>query len=246
MLSPYLKRIIIDVFLFAAFAMGLFYAYKVFLDFLISLFHFEGTRNIPSIMYCIQRTLHILTPLIMLTNVNKVEKIKVFKAIFFAIGICYLLGNTWVIYYMVNNSPIDLIYGSIPRWFATGEFGNTITNAWNNLYAFQYNNAMVFNYLIWDSYDLFGILFSTIQGILYIKLAMVIDSSRTEVLKKIILISVLSLVIPWLYNVLILKRLIFSSSWSNRNLLLILESVFIIVSLKIAATSRSFWQDVLW
>ena len=97
MLSPYLKRILIDIILFIAFGLGLFYAYKVFLDFLISLFHFDGTRNISSIAYCIQRMLHIFLPLVMLTVFKKISKIKIFKAMFFSIGCCYLLANTWVI-----------------------------------------------------------------------------------------------------------------------------------------------------
>ncbi len=245
-LSPYLKRIIIDIFLFIAFGLGFFYAYKVFIDFLISLFHFSGTRNIPSIAYCIQRALHILIPLVMLTAFKNFSKIKLFKVIFFVIGCCYLLANTWIINYMIDNSFMDLVYGSIPRWFASGDFDKIITDSWKNLYIFQYNKAMVFNYLIWDSYDLWGILFSTIQGILYIRLSFDLDTSRPNVLRKILMIFVLSVAFPWIYNIVVLKNLIFSAAWAQKNILLIFELFFVFIALNIAASSRNFWHDVLW
>lgn len=249
MLSPYLKRIVIDVLLATALILGLFYAYKVFIDFLISLFHFEGTMgtlNIASISYCIQRTLFIIIPMVMLTVLKNFPKMKIFKAMFYTIGITYLLGNTWIIYYVLNNSPADLFYGSIPVWFQYGRIGMLAENAWNNLVSYQFSNALVFNYLIWDSYDLFGVIFSTIQGILYIRLAKVLDTSRKIVMKNIILVSVLSFVFPWAYNIVIRKRFIFTNDWANRNILLIFESLFIVVALKFAASSRSFWHDVIW
>lgn len=246
MLSPYLKRIIIDAMIFVAFALGLFYAYKVFLDFLISLFHFEGTRNLSSIAYCIYRILYILIPPIMLTISRKISKMTIFKSMFMAMGICYLVSNTWIINYMIENNPMDLIYGSIPKWFSNGEFGEIVTNSWNNLYSYQYNKAMVFNYLIWDSYDLFGVLFSTIQGILYIQLSLILDTNRVRIMRKYTLIVVLSIIIPLFYNMLIRAQWFYSGSWMNRNILMIFESVFILIALNLAASSRNFWHDILW
>lgn len=246
MLSPYLKRIIIDAVLMIALGMGLFYAHKVFLDFLISLFHFDGTRNLSSIAYCLYRSLYILIPFIMLTVSKNMSKMAVFKSIFMAIGICFLVSNTWIIYYIINNNPMDLIYGSIPKWFSNGELGEIMTSSWNNLYLYQYNNAMVFNYLVWDSYDLFGVIFSTIQGILYIQLSLDLDTSRVRVMKKYTLIVVLTIIIPWLYNILVRGQWIYSSAWLGKNILMVFETILILVALNIAATSRNFWHDVLW
>ena len=246
MLSPYLKRIVIDALLLIAFVLGIFYAYKVFIDFLISLFHFEGTINLSSIAYCVQRALLIIVPIIMLTMSKSISKIKIFKCIYMIVGICYLLGNTWVIYYVINNSPMDLIYGSIPKWFGSGKFGEIMTTSWGNMYVFQYNNAMVFNYLVWDSYDLFGVVFSTIQGILYIKLSLDMDTSRAKVMKLFFKTTVLSLALPLLYNILVQKRVFMTTSWMSRNILLAFESLFVLGALQLAASSRNFWHDVLW
>lgn len=246
MLSPYLKRIVIDAVLMIAFGMGIFYCYKVFLDFLISLFHFEGTRNLSSIAYCVYRILYILLPPVMLTISKNVSKMNVFKSIFMAIGICYLISNTWIIYYMIDNNPMDLIYGSIPRVFTKGELLETVKRSWNSILFYQYNNAMVFNYLIWDTYDLFGVVFSTIQGILYIQLSLILDTSRVRIMRKYTLIIVLSILIPLLYNICIQGKWFYSSTWMNKNVLMIFENLLILVALNLAASSRNFWHDILW
>ncbi len=246
MLSPYLKRIVIDALLFVAFGMGVFYVYKVFLDFLISLFHFEGTRNLSSIAYCAYRALYILIPLIMLTISKKISKMSVFKSIFMVIGICYLVSNTWIINYMIDNNPIDLLYGSIPKWFSKGELGEIMTSSWDKMHLYQFDNAMVFNYLVWDTYDLFGVLFSIIQGVLYIQLSLILDTSRLRIMRKFTLIVVLSILIPLLYNMFIRGQWFYSSTWLNKNILMIFENVFILVALNLAASSRNFWHDVLW
>ncbi len=247
MLSPYLKRIMIDALLLVAFGFGLFYAYKVFIDFLISLFHFEGTRNLSSIAYCVYRTLFIIIPIIMLSMSKKISKMKVFKIVFMIIGICFLLGNTWVIYYLANGgSPMALLYGSVPKWFWFGELGTLAAESWDKICVYQYDTVLVFNYLIWDSYDLFNVIFSTIIGILYIQLSIILDTSRRRVMKKITQIFALSFILPVLYNMVVRKNFLPSGTWSNKNILLMFESAFMLVSLNLAASSRSFWHDVLW
>ena len=247
MLSPYLKRIMIDALLLVAFGFGIFYAYKVFIDFLISLFHFEGTRNLSSIAYCIYRTLFIIVPIVMLSMSRKISKMKVFKVLFMSIGICFLLGNSWIVYYLVEgSSPMDLLYGSVPKWFWLGESGVKFKRAWEALCLFQYDKALVFNYLIWDSYDLFNVVFSTIQGILYIQLSLSLDTSRKRVMKKITQIFALSFILPIIYNMICRKAFFASGTWMNKNILVMFESALILVSLNLAASSRSFWHDVLW
>ena len=251
MLSPYLKRIAIDVFLFIALGLGIFYIYKVFLDFLISLFHFDmggnlSTVNISSLAYCFQRVTYIFLPLVMLTVINRFSKLKLFKVLFFIIGVCYLLGNSWIIYYAIDNPAINLIYGSIPKWFWSGDIEAIARASWESLVLYQYERAMVFNYLIWDSYDLFGVLFSTVQGILYIQLSLILDTSRGRVLRKMILIAVLTILLPFIYNICVRKIWIVSGTWLNKNILLFFETLFMMVALNLAATSRNFWHDVLW
>lgn len=251
MFSPYLRRIIIDVLLAVAFALGVFYIDKVFLDFLISLFHFsfQDTKlNLSSLAYCIMRSVFIFIPLIMLTvRFKKVPKNTVLKILFITIGVCYLVANTWIVYFVLDgNSLMTLLRASVPSWIGGPEFRQATNMAVNALKAYQSNGAYVFNYLVWDSYDLFAILFSTIQGVLYIKFGLGLEERKKIVLKKYIVISVLSLVIPFVYNIVVRGNLMVSSTWLERNALLIFESLFVIIAMYLASSSRHFWEDILW
>lgn len=246
MLSPYLRRIMIDALLVIALILGGLYVYQIFIDFLISLFHFDGTVNVSSIAYCVQRTLFILLPLIMLTAVNKLPKLKILQGMFFLMGVCYILANSWVIYYATENNPMNLLYGSVPKIFYRGQFGETAKAAWESLVKYQYDRAMVFNYLVWDSYDLWAVIFSTVIGIMYIRFALILDTGRKKILKEYLKINILLVVLPFIYNMLIRQRWMVSGTWATRNIYLIFGAFFVYAALVMASTQRSFWHDVLW
>ena len=251
MFSPYLRRILIDVLLAVAVAMGVFYVHKVFLDFLISLFHFnfQDTKvNLSSLAYCIMRSVFIFIPLIMLTvRFKKVPKNTVLKIMFITIGVCYLVANTWIVYFVLDgNSPMILLRASVPSWIGGDEFMQATTKALDTLKSYQSNGAYVFNYLVWDSHDLYAILFSLVQGVLYINFGLGLEGRKKTVLKKYIVISLLSLIIPFAYNIIIRGNLIVSPTWMERNALLIFESVFMIIAMYLASSSRHFWDDILW
>ncbi len=246
MLSPYLKRIIIDISLVLAFLFGALYAKQVFIDFLISLFHFSNKINISSLAYVVARSLFILVPLIMLTTKTVVSKNKLLKCFFYIIGICYILGNTWVFYYLKEQPFSHILTASIPQWLAGPELKEKINNSINIVYSVQYNKALVFNYLIWNCYDLFGIIFSFIQGFLYINLARKLDGHRADVVKSFILITVLSLALPFVHMLLVEGTFYLPVEWNKRNIMLIFEAVFIIFSLKMSASNKMFWADVMW
>lgn len=246
MFSPYLKRIIIDVCLFLALALGLVFFSKVFIDFLISLFHFDDKVNIPSFMYCIQRFVYALLPLIILTNKMPFQKINVIKALFYILGGCYILGNTWIFYFLPHHSFSNLLTASIPVWFANDTLLQAIEEAHEVCRYYQYEHALVFNYLVWDSYDLFGIIFSFIQGFLLIRMGHLIEDHKANVVRRFMIISILSLAIPLLYGIAVRGRFMFTTEWGQRNILLIFESFFIYIALRIAATTRSFWADILY
>ena len=252
MFSPYLKRILIDICFASALILCILFCKISFVDFLISLFHFQDKVNISSLVYCIHRILLVLLPLILLSRSNKFPKIIVLKYIFIAMGICYLLGNTWIFFFLSEHSFSELINASVPNLFASETIRARTADALSICYNFQYQDAYVFNYLTWNSYDLFGVLFSTIQGILYIQLGIKLHSSKRYVLNKFILITVLSLVIPLFYTFVIqanfptLQNFELLSDWSERNVLLIFSSSLIIIALRLAATSRSFWSDVMY
>lgn len=245
MFSPFLRRIVIDISLFAAFALGLFYCKQDFLDFLISLFHFSDKVNLSSIAYIVQRAVFVFIPLIMITAKTRIPKYIILKAMFYTIGVCYLLGNTWIIYYLISNSFsgeafANLWYGSFPVWLSN----DTVKAAVQALYDYQYNNAFVFNYIMWDSYNLFGIVFSTVMAVLYFRFAKRINGHMKKVCRRYLTISLFALLAPILYNVLFQNVFVFSSLWGSKNIILIFSSVFVYIALLLSSTSRTFWNEL--
>ena len=245
MFSPYLRKIVVDILLFVALVLAIYYCKQDFIDFLISLFHFGDKVNLSSLSYIAQRACLVLVPLIMLTNNKGTPKRKILKILFLIIGVCYFLGNTWVLSYLIQNSFSheafsNLGLSSVPMWF-----GNEAVNqAKATVYAFQYNNAYVFNYINWDSYNLYGILYSTIMGIIYIRFSLNLNNRMKYVYKHFVLILVLLVAIPLFHNVVIEKSLMYSELWSAKNVLIIFSMFIIAVTLKLASHSRNFWNDV--
>lgn len=256
MLSPYLKRIAIDVLLIMALALGILYFGKVFIDYIISLFHFNEMINISSIVYLIQRFVYAFLPLIILTVKFPFEKIKVLKSLFYITGCCYILGNCWIFYFLPHHSFSTILTASIPVWFADDTLLQSINEAFKICHDFQFNNALVFNYLIWGSYDLFGIIFSLVQGFLFIRMGYLIEDHKSNVVKRFLVLILFSLLVPFIYGFVVrgffwftedssIKRCIFNE-WIQRNAFLVFESFFIYFALKLASTTRSFWADILY
>lgn len=246
MFSPYLRRIVVDILIFVALALAIFYCKQDFIDFLISLFHFGNKVNLSSVSYITQRASLVLIPLIMLTNNKGMPKRKILKGLFFAIGICYLLGNTWVISYLIDASFSkeafsNLWLSSVPVWFAD----DAVYQAKDAVYAFQYNNAYVFNYINWDSYNLYGIIYSFFMGIIYIRFALKINERMNIVFKRYVFILIMLIAIPLFNNVLFEKSFMYSDLWESKNILLIFSIFFISVALKLASYSRNFWNDII-
>lgn len=266
MFSPYMRRILIDILLgisaiFGLLYFGLFYNLyeeQSFFYFFISRFHFFMLGNVPlnisTIVYCIQRCLLLILPLIMLTTIHprkNFNKSNILKTLFISIGVCYFLANSWIIYFMIEKGISPVLNASIPAIFTSGTLRESIIEATDACYQFQYNDGHVFNTIIWNSYDLWGIVFSFIQGFLYINLAMNLKNHRQVFFTKYIIITVISIALPMLYTALMAANHINTPSysvisWSGRNLFLFFQSFFICIALKIASTSKAFWSDILF
>lgn len=246
MFSPYLRRIVVDILLFVSLCLAIYYCKQDFIDFLISLFHFDDKVNVSSVAYIAQRASLVLIPLIMLTNNKGMPKRTMIRALFFIIGICYFLGNTWIISYLIDNSfskeaILNLGLSSIPVWNAN----DAVYQAKAAVYAFQYNNAYVFNYINWDAYNLYAILYSTIMGVLYIRFALGMNDRMKNVFKRYVFILILFMAIPLLHNVVIEKIFMYSGLWTSKNILLLFSMFLIAVALKLSTYSVSFWNDVI-
>ena len=247
MFSPFLKRIVIDMLLGVALLLGILYFREVFFDFLVSLFHFYSSINLSSLAYTAMRFIGMFIPIIFIATFgDAVTKNKVLKILFIIIGVCYMLGNTWIFYYIGEGPVKDLFLACLPRWIGGPELRASVEAAVNNLYKIQYDRALILNYIVWDTYSLYGIIFSFIQGYLYITLGLSINSHRNIVVRKFFFITLLSFLLPMLHTVLINGTVFISSSWGKRNVMLIFENVLILLALRFSATSKMLWADIIW
>lgn len=258
MFSPYMRRILIDILLGISAVFGFIYAKDALIDFLISRFHFYISGDVPlnvsTIAYCIQRFLLFILPFIMLTTIQPrkhFNKSNILKTLFITIGVCYFLANSWIIYFIVEKGITPVLNASIPAIFTSGALRDTIIEATNECYLFQYGDGHVFNTIIWNSYDLWGIAFSFIQGFLYINLAMNLKNHRQVFFTKYIIITVVSIALPMLYTALMATNHINTPgynaiSWGGRNLFLIFELIFICMALRLSSSSKAFWSDILF
>ena len=246
MITPLLRRITTNVSLIIAYLIGLLYCRQDFLDFLISLFHFGDKVNLSSIAYIVQRVVFIIIPIIILTPKARTSNYLILKVLFYTVGICYIIGNVWVIYYLADNAFsaeafANLWYGSFPVWLSNDK----VQVAVDSLKDFQYNNAFVFNYIIWDSYNLFGVVFSFVMAALHFRFANRIEGHMKKVCNRYLAICLFALLAPILYNVLLQNVYVFSSLWGSKNALPIISSVFVYLALYLSSYSREFWNDLL-
>ncbi len=233
-----LKRPLIKFCIGAAIIFGILYTRYVFFDFILSLTYYLKL-NIPSIAYALLRIMVILCPLILLTpTARRIKRVTKLRVIYFIIGVCYLLGNTWIFYFLASNPVSSLL-----------DINRLITE--------QYNNGLVLNYLVWNCYTLWGILFSTVQGVLYIILSKKIAEHRKPALKLNGLILLLAICIPFLYSLLdpalnnmdpgIRQQIyITSTMWIRKDIFILLSQIFIYLTLLLAGSSRHDWNDFLW
>lgn len=244
MYSSYIKRIVIDVLLFMATAVGLYYLFGTHLDFLISLFHFNSA-NVCSVAYSVMRVLFVLQPLVMLSRQSVIRKTTMLKCSYIIIGVCYLLGNTWLINFLVGRPLQILLTASIPTVFAGGELAESVADSLAFLENFQSANALNFNYLVWDSYDLFAVVFSLVQGILYIYLGLCIEQGRRRVVRIYAITFALALLLPLAYTFGV-RLSAPTSLWSTKNLFVLTEQFIVLIALFLAMETRSLWIDTVW
>lgn len=228
MFQENIKRIIIDMCIVFAILLSIYYLATTHVEFMISYFHFR-LLNVSAISYTLMRCLYLMLPLLLLVPNNRhgLPKIKRLKYLFYAFSILYLLGSTWLIHYLADN-PISS--------FADFEY----------TYSYLQGNALVFDYLVWDVYDPWGVLFSFVQAIIYFLLGHYISKSKTKTVILFWISLALSVLLPFLYIYLISSREFFTSMWLQKNVVLFASGLLIATGLTIARSSSGLWGDVVW
>lgn len=207
-------------------ALCIYYLATTHFEFMISLFHYMKF-NLSSISYTLLRFFQILLPIFAFVPEKFTDKSRVLQIVLYAIGILYITGSSWIVYCLAAN-PVSSL-GNV-------EF----------MRQYLQLNALNFGYLVWDSYDVFAVLFSVIEAALYIACAYSISRVRRRTVVLYVTLTVLSLSLPFLYVYLILGTGEFSTMFLQKNTVLIVSQILMCVGFAVAGTSRRLWETAIW
>lgn len=227
MFQDSMRRFAIDLCFVFAIILNFYYLSTTHFEFMVSLFHYQ-MFNISAIAYTLMRFVYMILPVFLLVPAIKGNKPKKLEKTFYLLGILYVLGSTWIIYFLFQN-PISLL--------------------WTDPAAakdFLQINALNSDYLIWDAYDLFGILFSFIQAAVYITIGHFITRNRKVTVKLFWLSVAISIFLPAIYVSLSPISTGFSSLWLRKNTVLFASGVFTGAGMTLASSSRGMWSEMLW
>lgn len=226
MFQTKMKMIVIRGCFAVSAAFCVYYLATTHFEFMLSLFHYMKF-NLSSISYTLIRILQVMLPIFLLSPEKFVNKPQLLKYTLYSIGMLYILGSSWILYYMTDNQISQL--GNL-------EF----TKDYLQL------NALNFGYLVWDAYDAFSVLFSFIEAAVYIALAYHVARVRRKTIILYIASVILSFALPFVYVYLILGTGEFSAMFLQKNTVLLISQIFMGAGLVIAGSSRRLWQAAVW
>ena len=207
-------------------AFCVYYLSTTHFEFMLSLFHYMKF-NLSSVSYTLLRLLQVLFPIFLLVPEKGINKAHLLKYTALAIGILYILGSSWIIYYLAAN-PMSML--------SNFEFTK----------EFLQLNALNFGYLVWDSYDGYSVLFSLIEAAVYILLAFSISVRRRKTIAIYWISAILSIAMPFLYVFVISGIGKFSSMFLQKNTILFVAHIFTGAGLIVAGSDRRMWEDTVW
>lgn len=226
MFQDNIKRITLTISFVISIALSLYYLATTHFSFMLSLFHYQ-MFNSSAIAYTLMRFVYVLVPILIFVPQLKIEKVKRIKYTFYILGILYLVGSTWIFYFFADNS--------------LSAFSDM-----ESVKNYLQMHALNFDYLVWDSYDLWGPVFSVIQAVLYFLFGYAIDKQRKRAILFYWLSLIVSIVFPFIYVFGISGTGSFSSLWLQKNIVLFTAGVFTGAGLHIASTSRAVWIETIY
>lgn len=154
---------------------------KFLFEMVLSIAFFEKT-NIPSVSFIIYHLLLIYIPLLLISPNGKIPKALILKWVLRLIALCYLLGCSWIIYYIIDESFIGLFADNI-----------------NKIAEFQYNSALMFNYMTWICFSPLNVIFSLFQAFLYYIMTESITEHRAVFSLTAIISALFAILVPIIF-----------------------------------------------
>ena len=212
---------------------GFIHLTKFLFDMVLSVAFFQKL-NIPSFAFITAHLLMIYVPLFLISPNSKKPKAITLRWIFLVISICYVLGCTWIFYYMADNS-----------------FTKLFTEETYMLASYQYDNALMYNYMTWICFSPLNVVFSLIQAGLFFFMSESLIRHKAVFSLSIIISTIFSLLIPSIFVV--FRPELLEHSYAARlfdyfldNLFLFGSQVCTTIALVSISLSRRMWETFLW
>jgi len=228
----------INVFFYTAVSLGLVSSLMHLVKYLFVLvlsIAFYRKANLSSISFVAARLIMIYIPLLLISPNIKIPKAFILRKIFLIVSVLYLLGCSWPIFYMIEK----------------GSFLALFTDDINYIADFQYNSAMMFNYMTWICFSPLNVVFSLIQAFLFYVMAESIVSYKAVFSITALVSTIFSIVIPVAFILFRFEPLI--SLFSGRLLGYFYDNLFffgtqICTTAALIAISKSstLWDKYLW
>lgn len=195
-------------------------------EFMLSLFHYFKF-NVSSISYTLLRPLQVVFAIVLFVPEKKLNKPKLLKYITLAIGIIYITGSSWIIYFLRDN-PLSALKDT------------TFTSEYLQLHALN------FGYLVWGTYDIYSIIFSILEALIYILLSDCIACKRRKTIVVFWISVFLGMVLPFIYIFAIHGTDNFSYQFLPKNTILFTSQIFMGAGLTVAGSTRQLWKETIW
>lgn len=220
-----------NVIFYASAAIGLVFAILnlifVIFDMSVSVLFYKMI-NIPSITYFAYHLLAMYIPLLLIIPNGRFPKALIIKWVLYGISLCYILGSTWIFYYIYDNS-------------IAGIFTDTL----ENFQSYQRNLGLMFNYLAWDCYSPVNLIFSLLEALLLFISARSVTTDRLVFAVSLGLAVAFCIFAPILYNVISSGDFI-SNDWLEKNAYILGSQIMSAIALISIASLSRLWGRLMW
>lgn len=221
------QRYFFKFLVFTSLIAGLIFFYTNHIDF-ISVAMKYNKMNIPNIAYALLRIFGgIFIPVIFIVpSLFEYGRVKLARICFIAYGVCHLLTLSWIVYFVLGRSFIDIF--SISK-----------------ITEFMKDGGFVYHITFWDTYGLSASFFSIIYGFAAIYAGLILDKDKNVAKAAICILFTLRIALPLLTNM-VSHGMIFSLFWVTNNVWEIVSQLLFTAAILFAGSSNYAWIEFVW
>ncbi len=225
----YVKRSLFTMLMGLSFLFGIVLFLTNHFDFCIKAVD-TGHLNTSNLAYILIHFIDVLLlPIIFIAHArSEFGRIKTAKALFIVLGLLHIATLSWAVYFLGSNPSFDII-----------------SNAKITEFQANTDNALVYNYVTWDTYNWAGSIFAMLYGIMCIYTGINFDDNRVKVRRCVIALAASRLILPLIHNILFQQRL-YSMFWITNNYSAILSYAFFTAAVVVVSFHDDTWVECIW